>query len=505
MPKLSDCTLRVGAQLVEAAYFRGQNLVAPAYTLPTPILLQGFESLTGFSAGNGALLSIDTTRKVQGDGSLAIGCPGASSAPHATTTSFLPSVTPSSLGVVAIYRDGGDDPEYQNATGVDVRFGRGGTYYTQAGVTNATLNEANVGGRWDSFHISEVASVNSLPEGQLDLRLQTSHVAPYAQTIRTDALLANAAGRPTVILTFDDIRPTQYTTIFAAMQSRGLKGTLYVPTALIGAADRLTLAQIKELYAAGWDTALGGTPDDNPMTGKASVASVIADYQAMQAYMTSEGLTRAIDHFCYPNGSTRTPGTKIQSSAVTTNGSAVATMASTTGILAGMKAAGYQVPVGTTVVSVDSGTQVTLSGNVPTQTKPMSFTDTSGEFHTGKLQSALRAAGVKSGRMTTNGTFYSRYGIADRGRLLPGNSGSAATLSSLQPYVDQCLLRGNTGIFYFHEVKNPTVSGLDMLTTEFEALLDYLVTKRDAGELDVLTISQWWARDCASPATLPLS
>lgn len=30
MPKLSDVTLRVGAQLVQAAYFRGQNLIAPA-------------------------------------------------------------------------------------------------------------------------------------------------------------------------------------------------------------------------------------------------------------------------------------------------------------------------------------------------------------------------------------------------------------------------------------------------------------------------------------------
>jgi peptidoglycan/xylan/chitin deacetylase (PgdA/CDA1 family) len=500
MTVFNTSTLRVGVQPVVAAYI-GTSLIYGGNALDPSELIEAFDSLTGFAAGNGGLLSI--VDGVEGAGQLQIAAPGASSAPHATKATWITDTDPAELGVIAVYREFDADPEYQTCTGIDVRLGRGGTYYTQAGVTVPAINESGTGGRWDSFHISEAPTVAALGAGALSLRAQTAHVAPYCQSPKIDALLSNAKGVPTVILTFDDIRPTQYSTVFPLMQARGFRGTLYIPTGLIGAADRLTLAQIQEMYSAGWDAALDGTADDTPMTGKPTVAGVVAEMESMRDYLASEGMTRGAEHFCYPNGSTRTPGTKVQVASVTSDGGPVVTMASTTGVLAGYKAAGYQVPVGTTVVSVDSGTQLTLSANVPTQTKPMSFTNVSGEFHTGKLQSALKAAGFKTGRMTNNGTLYSRYGVADRGLLLPGNSGSAATASSLQTWVDQAKLRGNTAMFYFHDIKNPTVSGLDMLTTEFVAFLDALKTAQDAGELRVMTASQWWARDCADPATPP--
>ena len=56
-----------------------------------------------------------------------------------------------------------------------------------------------------------------------------------------------------VIITFDDANEDNYTVAFPIMQKYGFTGVLYLPYDYIGAPNCLTVGQIKEMSAAGWE------------------------------------------------------------------------------------------------------------------------------------------------------------------------------------------------------------------------------------------------------------
>lgn len=466
------------------------------YTLPTPILLEPFESLTGFSGTAGSpTLAINATREVQGSGCLTV-VATSSTAPQ-VTKSDIGTFNPSQMGVIAYYVDFNNETAFQDLTGIDFRLGQAGTYYTASGITGFTgLSETTFGGYWRSFNVSEVATLRDLTSATTGLRITTSHAAPYGETPAIDCGMANCAGRPIIILTFDDIRPEQETVAYPLMAARGFKGSLYVPTSLVDQADRLTLTQLRTLDAAGWDMALDGTNDDTSMTTRADPAACVTEIQAMQAWLVSNGLNpRAKDHICYPNGTRLVAGTEVQKSAgIVTNGTTTVTMTDTSSLLGGsvMQFTGNPALVqsGTMIVSVDSGTQITLDKTVGAGLTTFKATNVSGPFQTGKLATALANAGIKSARGVNNGVTYSRFGPGyGRALNMPGNSGSAGVATDLLAYVDQAILRGSTAIFYFHAVTDAG-GGLNITVAEFTAFLDGLVSR--INDISVMTLSQWW-------------
>ena len=105
---------------------------------------------------------------------------------------------------------------------------------------------------------------------------------------------------PALIFTFDDGSPTSYTIAFDYMQSKNMKGTLYAITDNVGAVGYVTLAQITEMYAAGWDIA-NHTDDHTDLT---TVAQAVAQAHVADAKTALDawGFTRASDHVSYPFG-----------------------------------------------------------------------------------------------------------------------------------------------------------------------------------------------------------
>jgi hypothetical protein len=163
-----------------------------------------------------------------------------------------------------------------------------------------------------------------------------------------------------------------------------------------------------------------------------------------------------------------------------------------------MRAIGHNVPDSpiTTVVSVDSATQVTLSANVPSQTKPMKFEDTSPEFYTMKLPVYYRdVMGMKLMRTTrANGGMHTRFGFGDRTMFVFGNALHALTVDQFKAVVDRAVLLGLTVIFYTHGVI-PGGGGVESDTQIFTDQMNYLASQQNAGVLDCMTLSQIWARD----------
>jgi len=471
-----------------------------SYILPEPFILESFDSSDGFVTMYSPNLSIDTANKIEGGGSLSIVSTGGAYGPVV----YKPAIgeyDTSSFNVVALYLHLDDDPEYQNVASVNFRFRDGSPFYGGTVITGA-LN-AKTGGHWISMNMNDIANWDSVGTSDLQARITIGEGSALANEVRADALLANAAGVPTLVLTFDDIAPSQYSYVRGALNDRGLKATFYVPTDNVGleygdsGTYRLSWDQLTDLKNDGHSLALDGTSDDTSMTDHVDVAAAIADLDAMKVQMAAHGLdSDATDHIAYPNGAVRANGTRLTVEDVVSDGSDVLVMTDTTGITAGMKVSGFNVPRITRVVSVDSGTEITVDNNIAAQTRPIMFTDDSGEFHGNKLQTALRNAGYKTARTTIPDTTYTRFGFGSGQDLeLYGVSTSNATAATMIGWVDQAISKGQTLVTYSHSVVPIIVSGLDMLESEFDTWMDYVKTKVDAGELQVLTIDGVYARD----------
>src|SRR5574340_244163 len=78
-----------------------------------------------------------------------------------------------------------------------------------------------------------------------------------------DAITHGAALPPhPILITFDDANADNFTNAFPIMQKYGFTGVLYVPYSYVGAPNYLTVDQIKEMAAAGWE--VGSHTMDHP-------------------------------------------------------------------------------------------------------------------------------------------------------------------------------------------------------------------------------------------------
>lgn len=474
-----------------------------------PILLEAFTSTSGVTASGNAVLSTEATGQAPGFSRLKVTGTGTASPGFEKTN--IGTFDPATFGTIAELVDVGFDPVYTATNSIRLNFTRSGTSYPTAAdyplnPLYTTPSPQFYGTMWSSRHVSELGTLSTIGSGQLGIVQQsgTSSNSNAYTNVGFHGLLAKAGGRPTIIIGFDDTAVTQYTVAYPYMAARGLKGCIAVVPGYMDQSGRMTSAMMQELYNAGWDANLNST-DDGPFTGKGTVQAALDDLAACKTYCQNKGWTRGNDFFVYPNGSYQVSPTRPLISSVTTNGTTTATMGSTSGIVAGMHMGGFNVPTGTTVVSVDSATQVTLSNAVPAATKPANFVDLTSPFSYTKLPLAFKAAGYKIGRTTQNrGGFLSRFGITDRGGVLaPGNGVSGSTLDASKTLIDNAILRGETLEFYIHGIN--AQGGINTDEAKFYGLIDYITEKRDAGLLDVLTKSEVWARDGGSsvPVTIP--
>lgn len=118
-------------------------------------------------------------------------------------------------------------------------------------------------------------------------------------TATVHGLILNASARPKVLIEFDDNRLTQYNQAFRYMNKYALPGQVSVIYGRVGTAGYMSLSQLQDLYAAGWDLTAHGETNHNVM---ASRAAVLADIIANRDYLLSNGFDRAAYHYVIPGG-----------------------------------------------------------------------------------------------------------------------------------------------------------------------------------------------------------
>lgn len=97
-----------------------------------------------------------------------------------------------------------------------------------------------------------------------------------------------------LVIYFDDGHSSVYEHAFPAMQAHGLIGTVPMETGKVGTANRLTLAQMQEMQAAGWHFCSHGVNGDQNEPE--------ADLVASQQWLVDNGFTEAHRHFVYGGG-----------------------------------------------------------------------------------------------------------------------------------------------------------------------------------------------------------
>lgn len=114
-----------------------------------------------------------------------------------------------------------------------------------------------------------------------------------------DSLRFGYVNTPAVVFTLDDGFASDYQYVFPYMRERGIPGTSFVNTAWVGTAGHLTVAQLQEMNAAGWDIA-------NHTTQGSIVDLSLAEQEAALLGAANQldawGCTRASRCVAYPGG-----------------------------------------------------------------------------------------------------------------------------------------------------------------------------------------------------------
>ena len=259
---------------------------------------EGFETLSDWTCDSGEI-SADTTNVLHGKAGLCVTSTGgvAASATKAVSLSgphnpfrlwFYVSEDPSTVSSIRAYFS----PVADFSAGFGCTFGggRAGMATVAQGWNCRSIADgvdwSHVGGSWsDAQHYMKVV-VETVPG-------QTAHVT-------FDSLWRNVTDTPQILIVFDDGRSTEYTNAFHYMRSKGLVGTMYVIPSLVGKPDFVTRDQLVEMQNEGWDIA-NHTYHHRPLP-TLTRAQQQAEFTDAQAWLESNGFTRASRHVAYPLG-----------------------------------------------------------------------------------------------------------------------------------------------------------------------------------------------------------
>jgi peptidoglycan/xylan/chitin deacetylase (PgdA/CDA1 family) len=157
------------------------------------------------------------------------------------------------------------------------------------------------------FHhvaISPIGSRYYVPPDKFESELKLLHDWGYSTITTTQLVQAITQGAllppHPLILTFDDANEDNYTNAFPIMKKYGFTGVLYVPYYFIGTDGKLSVANIEEMAAAGWE--VGSHTLTHPLNFLALNSEqlrreIVASRQMLQTLLNLPILT-----FAYPAG-----------------------------------------------------------------------------------------------------------------------------------------------------------------------------------------------------------
>jgi len=272
-----------------------------------------------------------------------------------------------------------------------------------------------------------------------------------------DDITITSTGRTkgTFMFTFDDAYLNHRTIAAPYLSARGYRSINYVEGNSIGtgsgSGERMTLAQVRESESLGmlpcghWSGALFTTGGGDQQADKDAVATETRVRQwceGIKAWMEDNGFTEGQDYLALPGGTG---------------------FIQTENHIKIMRE--YFAHIRGTTPWRRNG-PYTLLATTTVNTSPQGFV--------GKLTSPL---------------VGSEPWWGDATQIVAG----AGFDSDMKAFVDACVDNGDLGVMFIHNIEpggnltDAASAGFDMNQTQFEAMVDYVKTKVDAGTLDVIT------------------
>ena len=174
---------------------------------------------------------------------------------------------------------------------------------------DASITYPSVGSstpRWSYFqwHRDEYTATSGSPSWLGNMRRifvigSASVTSNPPSSVYIDQLYYNGYQHPVIPWIFDGGSDTHYSTVYAAMNTRGLVGTIAFPTSVLDTTNFLTTAMVDEMYAAGWSVL--HMSDVNTSLAGLTVDQVMARLATAEAVFRAKGWTRDIKHCVAPN------------------------------------------------------------------------------------------------------------------------------------------------------------------------------------------------------------
>ena len=143
---------------------------------------------------------------------------------------------------------------------------------------------------------------------QVLFRFQLNSAAGGSSVVVGGIWYRNVDPPAKVIIQFDDEFLSQYTEAYAYMEPLSVPGTVGVIERAVGktagqidAFDYCSLAQLIEMYGAGWDMAVHGYYNHVSDLGN-DLTQITNDVATNRNYVIAQGWTRAQNHYVYPGG-----------------------------------------------------------------------------------------------------------------------------------------------------------------------------------------------------------
>ncbi len=399
-----------------------------------------------------------------------------------------------------------------NQSGGKIKISNGTTTVYMGGIKYLGGYHTVNGVGWRFISAQDLADAGFEDGDEVTITIKNSSFSPFTSYTGWGKLLKRAQGIPTLVLTFDDGGTGPWDQLDYT-KDKNIKGTIFYPWDYEGVNGKLTVAELQDLKDAGWDIELNGTSDDVSMTTFDTAEDAVDALVEGRQWLVDNGLNDFARFFAYPNGiHDRFSEPIVKSDISGETGSDVVEMGDVSDIEVGMLAEGRSFPQGTRVLVVNSKKNrvkldhvslgIGRGGEVMDEpSNYMSFVDDSDPFYTGKLQAALKRAGFKIGRTTDPNTMYSRYCVGDYGLVAPSRGSYLATdddpETRIESWIEDPQAAGTTTIIYFHNIIDSDTDNINTSVDTYHMWIDKLAEARDAGEIEVLTMQEWWDRDCS--------
>jgi len=398
-------------------------------------LVEGFENSADWTVLNGSTIANENTYKEYQQGSKAVSISMLAGTTQEKITKDLGSVNdfstvknfPIALNFSAIDSLTSLTMELSSVSD----FSKGFTYtlniYDAYWIYNYGVHP-----RWQNLLFRQADFVNSGSDSWTTvryLRFTVNKSAGTAVKITFDNLRKDySLTKCKVIMTFDDGLSGQYANAFPIMEANGQKGVAFVVKSTLLTGSYMTIPQALDLYNHGWDVSQHGGAQLSSMDAGTLESVVNGDYD----WLISQGFLRSAKFYAYPSGDY----------------------------------GAYDYTITQKVAEKHVFSRTTIPNPANSYGNP--------------------SAGQIAPEFGENDPYRDeRQFLLVEYQFNPTSTPPSKVLADIDRFIENKSLV----VMLFHEISNSPFGNYEYSTTGFQTISNYLKTKSDSGDLDVITFT----------------